>query len=153
MCVRVCVCVLGALPAMGERVPALVEVMMIIVMILVHMHRHNLLMMDMMDGHLLVDGHMHLLVDGHMFYHRHGDLLDMMMMHRVHLIGHMNCVVFTGKWGERESAAFNKKFKTQATIGKQMKVIYVWANDMAVGDWLHPGGKGGKRVVRGSHTQ
>lgn len=81
---------------MGVRVrgPALVEVMVVIVMIIVHVHGQNLLVMDMMHRHLLVDGHMHLLVDGHVLHHRHSYLLDMMMMHSVHLVRHMNCVVF-----------------------------------------------------------
>jgi len=75
--------------------PALVEIMMVIVMIIMHMHGQNLLVMDMMNWHLLVDGHMHFLVDWYMFNHGNCYLLDMMMMHSVHLVGHMDCVVFT----------------------------------------------------------
>lgn len=83
------------------RGPTLVEIMMVIMMILMHMHGHNLFVMHMMYGHLLVDGHMHLLIDGHMLDHRHRYLLHMMMMHSVHLVGHMDCMVLTAE-GKRE---------------------------------------------------
>lgn len=82
------------------------EIMMVIMMILMHMHGHNLFVMDMMNGHLLVDGHMHLLIDGHMLDHRHRYLLHMMMMHSVHLVGHMDCMVLTA---ERERKKKNGK--------------------------------------------
>lgn len=106
--------------------PALVEIVMVVVMILVHMHGHNLFVMHMMYGHLLVDGHMHLLVDGHMLDHRHRYLLHMMMMHGVHLVGHMDCVVLTGGEGEEWNGKLHESEIFWGREAPRLGVAYDW---------------------------
>lgn len=106
------------------------EIMMVIMMILMHMHGHNLFVMHMMNGHLLVDGHMHLLIDGHMLDHRHRYLLHMMMMHSVHLVGHMDCMVLTAE-RERERRRMESCMKVKFCIGEaetpsELGVGYNW---------------------------
>lgn len=113
----------------GDLPPALVEIVMVIMMILMHMKGHNLLVVHMMHGHLLVDGHMHLLVDGHVLDHRHRYLLHMMMMHSVHLVGHMDCVVLAakknGKLHESEICGGSRQRYPQSPR-RQGGVDYYW---------------------------
>lgn len=102
----------------GDLPPALVEIVVVIMMILMHMKGHNLLVVHMMHGHLLVDGHMHLLDDGHVLDHRHRYLLDMMMMHSVHLVGHMDCVVLAAGSEEKKRMESCMKVKFVGVAGR-----------------------------------
>jgi len=58
----------------------------LLVVDVVHWHR-DLLVVDVVHGNLLVDGHWHVL------HHRHMDLLDVVVMHCVHLVRHVDGVV------------------------------------------------------------
>lgn len=61
----------------------------LLVVDMMHWHR-DLLVMNVMDRNLLIDGHRDVLHHGHM------DFLDVMMMDGMHLVGHVDCVVLAG---------------------------------------------------------